>query len=306
VVWVTHRRIALTGSTGLLGSAAGSLLSSRGHTVVPLVRRPVAKDEQAVLWLPDQGVLESRELAGCDAVVHLAGENISSRRWNAAQKARIRDSRVLGTRLLVSRILEMETPPKVFITAAAIGFYGDRGDEDLAETAGPGEGFLASVCQEWEQESAPLAERGVRVVRLRFGVILTPKGGALKRMLTPFRLGLGGVVGRGSQWVSWISLDDAAGVIGHALEQDSLHGPVNAVAPEPVTNAQLTRCLGAALRRPTVLPMPAFAARLALGEMADDLLLVSCRVRPRVLQERGFPYQHPDLESALAGLTSSA
>jgi uncharacterized protein (TIGR01777 family) len=236
-----------------------------------------------------------------DAVVHLAGENLVGR-WTAEKKARIRDSRVQGTRLLCDALAQLVNPPKVLLCAAAIGYYGDRGENMVREDSAPGTGFLAEVCQAWEAAAAPVVQRGVRVVHLRLGVVLNPAGGALAQMLPPFRLGMGGVVGSGKQYISWIALDDVLGVMHHALRTETLGGPVNVVAPQPVTNYDFTKMLGKVLGRPTVMPMPAFAARLAFGEMADALLLASTRVVPVRLQASGYTFQYPELEGALRHL----
>jgi uncharacterized protein (TIGR01777 family) len=241
-------------------------------------------------------------LEGLDAVVHLAGENIAARRWNAEQKARIRDSRVLGTKLLSDNLAKLRQPPRVLVSASAIGFYGDRGDEELTEASAGGTGFLAEVCKEWEAATDGVQKAGISVVHLRLGVVLSPKGGALAKMLTPFRLGLGGRIGSGRQWMSWITLDDVVGCIVHALASDSLHGPVNAVTPYPVTNYVFTKTLGRVLWRPTVFPMPSFMARLAFGEMADELLLASTRVFPQALVASNYCFLYGDLESGLRHL----
>jgi len=237
-------------------------------------------------------------LNGFDAVVHLAGENIAGR-WSQAKKAAIRDSRIKGTRLLAETLTRANQPPRVMVSASAIGFYGDRGDVILDEKATMGSGFLADVCKEWEDATKPASDAGIRVVNLRIGVVLTPAGGALAKMLTPFKLGVGGIMGSGKQYWSWVAIDDVVGAIGHALTTESLFGPVNAVAPEAATNHDLTKTLGKVLSRPTIFPMPAFAARLALGEMADALLLSSARVSPMKLIESGYTFKYPSLESAL-------
>jgi uncharacterized protein (TIGR01777 family) len=238
-------------------------------------------------------------LEGIDAAIHLAGENIAARRWVAAQKKRIRDSRVQGTRLISVGLAEMKRPPRVLVSASAIGWYGDRGAELLDETSDAGEGFLAGVTRDWEAATRPASDAGIRVVLLRFGLILSRQGGALTKMLTPFKLGGGGRIGDGQQYWSWVSIDDAVGAVRHALITESLSGPVNVVAPEAVTNQEFTRTLGRVLRRPTLMPIPAFAARLALGEMADELLLASARVQPVRLMESGYEFQHGSLEAAL-------
>jgi hypothetical protein len=235
-------------------------------------------------------------------VVHLAGENIAGRRWNDEQKARIRDSRVDSTLLLSGTLATLRQPPKVLVSASAIGYYGDRGDSLLTESSESGNGFLPEICREWEAATEPAVAAGIRVVNLRFGVILSRKGGALTKMLTPFRLGLGGVIGSGRQWMSWIAIDDVIGVICHVLATESLRGPVNTVAPSAVTNHEFTKTMGRVLRRPTIFPMPAFVARLALGEMADELLLASTRVEPRALLVSQYSFLFADLENALRHL----
>jgi len=237
-----------------------------------------------------------------DAVVHLAGENIAGARWTQRQKTLIRDSRVKGTRVLSDLMGRRSPPPKVLVCASAIGYYGDRGDEILREDSASGSGFLPDVCREWEAACQPAAAKSIRVVNLRIGIVLSQAGGALAKMLTPFKLGAGGVIGSGRQYMSWIALDDVASAIHHALTHDSLRGPVNAVAPNPVTNRDFTRTLGRVLSRPTLFPMPAFVARLALGEMADALLLASARVVPARLLESGFVFRYPDLVGALRHL----
>jgi uncharacterized protein (TIGR01777 family) len=253
----------------------------------------------ALTWDPDRGRLEATALAGFDAVVHLAGENIANRRWTAAQKRRIRDSRVEGTRLLCRRLSELPAPPKVLVAASAVGYYGCHPSGVVDEGSPAGTGFLAEVCQAWEASTEPARSTGIRVVNLRLGLVLSRTGGALAKMLLPFRLGLGGKIGSGSQLVSWIAIDDVLGAIDHCLTDERLAGPVNATAPAAVTNAELTRTLGKVLHRPTVFPMPAFAARLAFGEMADELLLSSIRAIPLRLGEHGYMFEFPILEDAL-------
>ncbi len=295
-------RIAVSGSTGLIGSEVVTVLSAAGHEVVRLVRRAPAPAEKAVRWDPEKGGVDAAGLEGLDAVVHLAGENIAAGRWTAARKAAIRDSRVNGTRLLCDTLAGLSRPPKTLVCASAIGYYGDRGEELLTEDSSPGAGFLPEVCREWEAATEVAARKGIRVVALRIGVVLSPRGGALSRMLPPFRAGLGGVIGNGRQYVSWIALDDLVGVVLHALRSGELCGPVNAVAPVPVTNREFTEALGKVLSRPTLLPVPAFALRLALGEMADALLLASARVAPRRLEETGYRFRFPELPAALRHL----
>ena len=296
-------RVAVSGSTGLVGSEVVTVLSGGGHEVVRLVRRVPSPGEKAVQWDPVTREVDAAGLENFDAAVHLAGENIASGRWNAARKAAIRDSRVNGTRFLCDALAGLTRPPKTLVCASAVGYYGDRGEERLTEESPPGTGFLAEVCREWEAASAPAARKGIRVVALRIGMVLSPKGGALARMLPLFRAGLGGVIGGGRQYVSWVAIDDLPNIILHALQRGDLSGPVNAVAPRPVTNREFTETLGTALSRPTPLPVPAFALRLAVGgEMADALLLASARVIPRRLEETGYRFRFAVLSAALRHL----
>jgi hypothetical protein len=292
-------KVAVTGSSGLIGSALIRSLSATGHGVVRLVRSPAPADKGVLYWDPASFRLDPAALEGLDAMVHLAGESIASGRWSATRKARIRDSRVVGTKFLSEALSRLARPPRVLATASAIGYYGNRGEQVLREDSAPGIDFLAEVCRAWEAAVGPAVARGIRVVHLRFGVVLSPEGGALAKMLLPFRLGLGGRLGSGQQYMSWVALDDAVGAIEHALATDTLRGPVNVVAPRPVTNLEFTRTLGRVLSRPTLLPVPAPAARLALGEMADALLLASSRVEPARLLASGYRFRHPDLEEAL-------
>ena len=290
-------KIGVTGSTGLVGSALVPLLATHGHDVVGLRRyTESAKDQEG--WDPNTGRITVSNTA-LDALVHLAGENIAGGRWNAARKSRIRDSRVDGTRRLAETLAGQAQRPHTLVDASAIGYYGDRGDERLIESSNAGEGFLPEVCHAWEAATAPARDAGIRVVHLRIGIVLTPAGGALAQMLLPFKMCVGGVIGPGRQYMSWIALDDVLAAIRHALQTETLDGPVNAVAPQPVTNAEFTSTLGRVLRRPTVMPLPAFFARLAFGEMADALLLSSTRVQPARLEETGFTFQYPELEAAL-------
>ncbi len=297
----TRVKIAVSGSSGLVGTALVRQLAEEGQRAIRLVRAAPAGDDQ-IPWDPASGKLDAASLEGLDAVIHLAGESIASGRWTAARKARIVSSRVDSTRLLAETIARLSRPPRVLICASAIGYYGDRGNEILKEDGPPGVDFLAGLCHAWEEAAGAAARRGVRVVHHRFGVILTPAGGALAKMLVPFRLGAGGVIGTGSQFMSWITLDDALGAIGHALTHDALRGAVNTVSPHPVTNREFTAALGRVLRRPAILPMPAPLARLAFGELADALLLASQRVEPTRLFATGYRFQHPDLEPALRHL----
>ncbi len=291
-------KILVTGSSGLVGSAVVESLDSAGHEVIRLVRS-APKSRTEVQWNPETGDLDAKTLEGIDAVVHLAGESIASGRWNEQKKARIRDSRILGTLLLAETLAKLSRPPRVLVSASAIGYYGDRGDELLDESSLPGKGFLADVCVEWERALDPAIEKGVRVVILRIGVILSAVGGALARMIGPFKFGAGGRAGSGRQYMSWIALDDVVGAISYSLAVDSLRGAVNVVAPNAVTNDRFTKALGHVLSRPAFFPLPAFAARLALGEMADELLLASTRVEPRKLFESGYVFKHANIEEAL-------
>ena len=295
-------KIIVSGATGLVGSELLPLLQAGDYGVSRLVREYSAVDGGDVFWDPAAGELDTAALEGVEAVVHLAGENIAAGRWNNARKKRIRESRVDGTRLLCAKLAEMPTPPGVLICASAIGYNGERGDEELAEEAGAGEGFLPDVCREWEESTEAAVSAGIRVIRLRIGIVLSARGGALRKMLTPFKMGVGGKVGNGHQYMSWISLDDLAAAIVHCIENESIRGAVNAVSPEPVTNKVFTKTLGKVLRRPTMFPLPVFAAKLAFGEMAEALLLCSSRVVPKALADSGFEFTHPELESALRHL----
>ena len=295
-------RILVSGSSGLVGSALVPFLTTSGHSVTRLVRSAPGKEEGR--WDPAAGTIDAGGLEGHDAVVHLAGENIAER-WTPERKARIKDSRVKGTRLLAETLGRLAQPPKVLVAASAIGYYGDRGDALLREDSTSGSGFLAEVAREWEAATAAAATKGIRVVNLRIGVVLSPRGGALAKMLLPFKLGLGGVVGSGKQHWSWVAIDDLLGSILFALNTDTLKGPVNAVSPKPVTNYEFTKTLGRVLKRPTIFPMPASAARFAFGEMADELLLSSTRVDPTKLVAAGYQFRFPELEGALRQVLKS-
>lgn len=290
-------KILVTGSSGLVGSALVPFLTTGGHDVFRAVRSSAA--ERDVLWNPDAGVLEPAAIEGFDGIVHLAGENIASGRWNAEKKRRIRESRVRGTELLARTLAELERPPRVLVSASAVGYYGDRGNEELTEQSAPGSGFLANVCKEWEAATETAERKGIRVVHARFGIILSPKGGALAKMLLPFKMGAGGIIGSGDQYMSWITLDDVVGALGHVLATDAVAGAVNVVAPAPATNREFTKTLGRVLKRPTIAPLPGFAARLVFGEMADALLLASTRVKPGGLLESGYGFRHGNLEAGL-------
>ena len=289
-------RIAITGASGLVGSALVPALHASGHETLRLVRRePRASDERR--FDPARRALDAASLEGVDAVVHLAGENIAGR-WTDAKKARLFESRVGPTRFLAETLAGLARKPRVLVSASAVGYYGDRGSAWLSETEPPGTDFFGRLCAEWEAAATPAAQAGIRVVHPRTAIVLSPTGGALATMLAPFGLGLGGVLGSGRQYFSWIALDDMVGVLQHLLEHAELVGPVNAASPTPVTNAELTKTLGRVLRRPTLLPVPRFALRIALGEMADAVL-ASARLRPQRLADSGYAFRFPELEGAL-------
>jgi uncharacterized protein (TIGR01777 family) len=264
--------------------------------------RYAPRSDYEIEWSPERYSIALARLEGFDAVVHLAGESIAEGRWTDAKKKQIRESRVKGTRLLGDALANLSNPPKTFVCASAIGYYGDRGDELLTEASAPGNDFLSSVCVEWEKATALASEKGIRVVNCRFGIILDAKGGALKKMLPPFRMGVGGKIGSGKQWMSWIALDDVIGGIKFALANDSIRGPVNFVAPAPVSNSEFTKTLGKVLSRPALFPIPDFGVRLVFGEMADALLLSSQRVEPARLQAAHYSFQYSELDSALRHL----
>jgi uncharacterized protein (TIGR01777 family) len=294
-------RVLVSGSHGLIGGALVRTLRSRRHEVGRIVRRD-AKTRAGpadVSWDIAAGTVDTRAMEGADALVHLAGASLA-RRWSSAYKARLRDSRVDGTTQLASALAQLDRPPQVMVSASAIGFYGDRGDEELTEESAPGTGFLAELVQTWEAATAPAGKAGIRVVHLRSGIVMSADGGALGKQLPLFKLGLGGQLGAGRQYVSWISLADEVDVILHAIANDSVRGALNATAPNPVTNAELTRILGAAVGRPTLLRVPSFALSVAFGpEMARETVLVSQRVRPTRLEATGFAFAHPELARAL-------
>jgi len=291
-------KVAITGASGFVGAALVPFLTTGGHEVVRLVRRaPRAKDEAR--WDPEAGEVDAAALEGVDAVVNLSGENIAGGRWTDARKELLRSSRRGPTHLLAKTLAGLNRKPRVFVSASAIGYYGSRGDTWVTEKDAPADDFLSRLSVEWEKAAEPASNAGIRVVHPRIGIVLSPAGGALGKMLLPFKAGLGGVLGPGTQHMSWIAMDDLLGAFHHLLDRDDLAGPVNAVAPEPVTNAAFTKTLGRVLGRPTVAPAPAFALRLALGEMADATLLASTRVRPERLLASGYRFRFPELESAL-------
>lgn len=299
----TITRVAVFGATGMLGTALIGALHRSGATVTSFSR--TRKDGRPGFghWDPAAGTIEIEKLRGIDAVVNLAGESIAGGRWTAARKRRLRDSRVIPTELLCRTLLELDERPKVWINASAVGYYGDRGDDAVYEDSPPGEGFLAELCQEWEAATEPAAEAGMRVVRLRFGIVLARGGGALGGMLTPFKLGLGGRLGSGKQRMAWIALADAANVMRFAMRHPDLSGPVNAVAPESVTNEVFTATLARVLHRPAPVPIPAFALKAMLGsELAHELLLTGANARPRKLEVAGYRFEYPRLDDALEAM----
>ena len=296
--------ITISGATGMIGSALVTRLREGGHGVRRLVRS--ARDAQPgdVRWDPASETLDARVLEGSDAIVHLAGAPIA-RRWTTEHKREIRESRLRGTELIARAVAAMEVKPRVVLSGSAVGYYGDRGDKLLDESSAPGNDFLGTLAREWEGAAAPIADAGVRLVLLRTGIVLAPDGGALEKLLLPFKLGVGGPIGGGRQWMSWISLDDHLGAMEHALFTDTLAGPVNLVAPNPVTNATFATTLGRVLKRPALLPLPGFALELVYGEMAHATLLAGQRALPKALMASGFEFQHPTLEQALRTVLNS-
>jgi uncharacterized protein (TIGR01777 family) len=295
-------RILISGSTGFLGTSLIERLERDGHEIGRLVRPEtgIRSSGHTVAWDPVAGQFDSAGAEGADALVHLAGASIAGGRWNASRKSLLRTSRIYATRHLMNALSKLQSPPRVIVASSAVGYYGNRGDETLTEASAPGNDFLAGLCREWEAETARGTEFGARVVSLRFGIILAAHGGALPRMAMPFKLGAGGKLGSGRQWMSWLTLQEAVSIVEFALANVSLTGPVNAVTPNPVQNVEFTRVLAKTLHRPALFPAPAFALRLALGEMADGLLLASQRVVPSKLEGSGYRFLQPDLAKGLA------
>ncbi len=292
-------KILVTGSSGFIGSALLPFLTSKGHDVRGMVRSSATPGSDDIEWDPIRRSINSKALEGFAIAIHLAGESIAGARWTAAKKRRIRESRTIGTRFLVDTLTGLSKPPRVLICASAIGYYGNRGAKLLREESPPGHGFLPDVCQAWEAAANAAASRGIRVVNLRIGIVLSAAGGAMAKMLPLFKAGLGGTIGDGGQFWSWIALDDLLAVVLHAIEKEVLAGPLNVVSPNPVTNRDFTRTLARVLSRPAIVGLPAFAARLMLGEMVDELLLASARIEPARLTDSGFKFQFPELEPAL-------
>lgn len=292
--------VLVTGAAGFIGSALVPVLERDGHRVVRLTRETGAKGVDTLRWDPTEGRIDAAGLEGLGAVVHLAGAGIGDKRWTSSRKRAISESRTQGTLLLAATLAGLAKKPAVLVSASAIGYYGPRGDEELGEDSPAGDDFLAGVCLAWEQATAPAEEAGIRVVKIRTGVVLSPRGGVLERMLLPFKLGLGGRLGTGRQYMSWISLDDEVGVICHLIGRADVSGPVNLTAPNPVTNAEYTKTLGAVLRRPTAVPTPITPLRVLYGrELVDLLLLTGQRVVPKRLAASGYGFRHTELEPAL-------
>lgn len=291
-------KVLITGASGLVGTALQKSFGEKGYEML-LASRSESKDASHIQWSTEDGFAEPERLEGLDAVIHLAGESVNGLRWTDEKKKAIRDSRVLGTRNIVEAISKLKNKPKVFVSASAIGFYGERGDEELTESSNVGSGFLADVSREWEAESRRAEDAGIRTVLLRTGIVLSKDGGALGTMLLPFKLGVGGVVGSGKQWMSWISLDDHIAAINFVIENEAIRGAVNSVSPNPITNEEFTKTMGDVLYRPTFIPLPEFAVSMLLGEMGDALLLASTKVLPKRLADAGFAFKYPELISAL-------
>jgi uncharacterized protein len=293
-------RILITGASGLIGKALQKSFKTKGYEML-LASRKEPKHDNEIQWNPDSGFADEDlpRLEGLVAVVHLAGENIAGLRWTDEKKKAIRDSRVHGTRTMIEGFARLEQKPDVFISASATGFYGDRGDQEMTETSPAGDTFLSEVCKEWESESRRAEDMGIRTVLLRNGIVLSKDGGALATMMTPFKFGVGGVIGSGKQWMSWVSLDDVVDVVNFAIENEKVRGAINVTSPKPVTNEEFTKTLGEVLYRPTFLPLPEFAVNLVFGEMGDALLVDSTRVLPKRLLENGYKFKYPDLKSAL-------
>jgi uncharacterized protein (TIGR01777 family) len=291
-------KVLITGASGLIGTELQKSFTERGYGML-LASRSEPIDDKHVQWSVEAGFADPEKLEGIDAVVHLAGENVSGLRWTEEKKKAIRDSRVLGTRSVVGAISRLKSRPKVFVAASAIGFYGERGDEEVNESSPAGDNFLAEVSKAWEAECRRAEDAGIRTVLLRTGIVLSKDGGALATMLTPFKLGVGGVIGSGKQWMSWISMDDHIAVINYVIENENIRGAVNAVSPNPVTNEKFTKTLGEVLYRPTFLPLPEFAVSMVFGEMGDALLLASTKVMPKRLEDAGFDFKYPQLKAAI-------
>ncbi|HMO01459.1 MAG TPA: TIGR01777 family oxidoreductase [Oligoflexia bacterium] len=296
-------KILITGSSGTIGTKLIPYLRQQDHDITRLVRSDPKSND--IFWNPNKNQLNSKQIEGFDGVIHLAGENIATKRWTNKQKEIIRDSRVNSTKLLCETLASLENPPKVLISASAIGYYGDRGDDQLDETSPPGDNYLAETCWLWEQETKPAEKKGIRVVILRTGIVLTPTGGALKKMLPAFKLGAGAIFGNGSQFMSWISIDDQLEIINYLLKEETISGPVNAVAPNPATNKEFAETISKILSKPLFLKIPPLVVKLIFGEMGTALLLSSQQVKPTVLLNNGYKFKHPTLETALRSLLAA-
>ncbi len=294
--------VLISGASGVVGSALIPFLTTGGHRVTRLVRKKTVPGEEEVYWNPNANTLNTDDLAGTDTVIHLAGENIGQGRWTKEKKTRIIESRTKGTSLIANAIAKLDPAPRVMVCASAIGYYGNRGSQVLTEEDGPGDDFISEVCHKWEKAAEPAIEKGIRVVFMRIGIALTPSGGALERLLLPFQMGIGGKIGSGSQYMSWIGIDDVIGAIYHAIKNDKIEGPVNVVSPNPVTNKEFTKTLGRVLSRPTLATVPEFAIKIAFGEMGREIPLSSTRVKPEKLMKTGYRFRNPDIEGALSHL----
>ena len=297
-------KILISGSRGFIGSAVHAHLQQQNHSLLRLIRLNQVARSGEVFWNPIEHFIERGKLDGVDAVLHLAGENLFGR-WSEKKKQAIYDSRVMNTVFLAQTLAEMNPKPKVLICASAIGYYGNRGEDECIETAQAGNGFLCDVCKDWEEATAPAAAAGIRVVNLRFGVVLGKEGGSLAKMLPAFKMGMGGPLGDGQQWVSWISINDAVKAVQFAMDHETLDGPVNVVSPNPVRNKEFAHAIGHALHRPDVVPVPKRMLHFMLGEMADETVLASTKVMPQKLQTKDFHFQHPDLPTALEAILNS-
>ncbi len=291
-------KVLITGASGLIGSALKRSFEDKGYDLL-FASRAEPKDERYIQWSVENGFSDHEKLEGMDAVVHLAGESVNGLRWTDEKKKAIKDSRVLGTRNVVDAISKLKEKPKVLVSASAIGFYGERGDEEVTESSAAGDTFLAEVSKAWESEARRAEDAGIRTVLLRTGIVLAKDGGALGTMLLPFKMGVGGVIGSGKQWMSWISVDDHVNAINFVIEHENIRGAVNSVSPHPVTNEEFTKTMGDVLYRPTFIPLPEFAVSMLMGEMGDELLLTSTKVLPKRLEDAGFEFKYPELKSAL-------
>ncbi len=293
-------KVLVSGASGLIGQEVEKSISKQGHQVVPLKRG--VKPGKTACWDIENGIIDLGEYQEIDVVIHFAGESIAEGRWSQQKKERIKNSRVNGTKLLSEHFSNTSYKPKLFLSSSAIGFYGNRGNEELSENSNKGTGFLSDVCAQWENATSKLPQAGIRVANIRLGMVLSSKGGALQKMLFPFKIGFGGIIGDGKQYISWVTIDDVVGAVNHIIKTDTLSGAINVVAPTPVTNYVFTKTLGKALNRPTIFPLPAFVANIIFGEMAKELLLTSIRAFPKKLQKHGYDFKYTSLENALTDI----